>query len=128
MNMVFVFDESEVAGLECAAEALSLRFSAASVRHDATDGFLMPLVMTLHGATLHEGSTGDGIGALASGVLRSQVDGRDQAWKGSTLPWACAQALELELVFRNGTRWLIKAQSMACSPGPQSRFVTSYAC
>lgn len=89
-------------------------------------GFMAPLEVIFEHAQL-SGPIHDCLGSIAHGELRLRND-HARAQSHVDLPWHCAQALILQLQFRNGSTLQIEAASARCTPTGEARFMVSYAC
>ncbi|WP_290867396.1 hypothetical protein [Aquabacterium sp.] len=135
----FLFEGSELRNLSLSApkgeqgasggQTLTLHFAVACVLQETAPGqaaeeaYMQPLALVLEGAQL-DGEVRDGIGALAEGVLRVG----DERLSRLPLPWTQDAPFSLSLRFRNGTPWTLRARRGHCTPGPDARLLTSYAC
>lgn len=137
MTDIFSWPDSELLSLSPSITtpgALVLILSAAAVvrledgRQGAAsrlDGFLRPLVITLHEARVQGSPLADCIGTIAQGEWQLASG---HTLKELPVPWQCAQALVLHLSCRNASTLRVEAESALCAPSPDSRFVESYAC
>lgn len=94
-------------------------------------GFMKPLTVRFHGARLQGSPLPDCIGLIAEGELRVASPEGTQAGgllRQLVLPWQQAGAVSLRLLWRNGSHLLIDADAAEAVPGPDARFIESYAC
>lgn len=128
---------SEVRGVNLTTDPIveaRLTLSAGAVDRQAEgaapsakeSGFMAPLEVIFEQA-LVTGDLNECLGGIAHGEWRvAKMASHTQ--RAITLPWHCTQALTLTLQFRNGSQLQIAAQAAHCVPGPDARFMVSYAC
>jgi hypothetical protein len=124
------FHDSEVGRIDAADGALTVRFSAASVRSPTAraggavgTGQVLNLQMRLHGAS-GPPPPGDCIGRLSGGLVT--VDGK--AVSPVHVPSAHRGRVVVTLNFANGRELAAQAQSVEFDVAGEARFVESYAC
>ncbi len=126
MSDILLWHNSEVLHVTPPDEAnqvARITLSAAAVKRAGMPGFLKPIELVFVQASL-TGPVPTCMGSISEGACRVGSSMSRQL----PLPWVSDGAVQLTLQFHNGSTLLIEAASAHCVPGPDTRFVESYAC
>ena len=126
MSNILFWHNSEVLHVtppDEASQVARITLSAAAVKRAGMPGFLKPVELVLVQARL-TGPVSSCMGSISEGSCRVGSGMSRQL----ALPWVSDGAVQLTLQFHNGSTLLIEAASAHCVPGPDTRFVESYAC
>jgi hypothetical protein len=113
--------------------SVRIALSAASVLRlrpdepEAVWGFLKPLEVVLTQARV-EGALDEAVGNLAGAELHVGATSASLGSRTLPLPWRTELPVQLTLQFRHGGTLTVWAAGAFCEPGPDARFIESYAC
>ena len=123
-QMLFVFEDSEVAQVQIAPGQLQLRFSAARLLAETQSGSgqggwqKMLLICELPEPVSIDSTVA---GRLESGCVMAA----GQRWPRLPVPYVVQQALVLELEFASGQRWRIAGTALRLEPVAQEGAATA---
>jgi len=126
MSDIFFWHNSEVLHVtppDEESQTARIKLSAAAVERAGVPGFLKPIELVFVQARL-TGPVSTCMGSISEGSCRVGSG----MYRQLALPWVSDGAVQLNLQFRNGSTLLIEAASAHCVPGPDTRFIESYAC
>ena len=124
MHFALESHDSELRDVVADGSVVRLRFAAAAVSDDAGDrGWLASVQLELRGAALHGDAT-HAFGKITQGALRQST----RAVAPLQVPGTLAGELELTLRLANGTRFIVRANSLTSTVDADARFSPDLSC